>query len=87
MEDHEDKEVTLDGREIAHLPGVFVFYERSGIENVGRIRPPSTLDPGGIDNVDRESSQTPSIDIVPMRSDGLWTKSRTIKRRLRQARI
>jgi len=32
MEDYQDREITLDARAIPHLPGAFVFDERSGIE-------------------------------------------------------
>src|ERR1700730_14765452 len=78
MEDHEDREVTIDARAIPHLPGAFVLDERSGIENVSHVRQPSTLDPRGIDNVDRESSQPWSINAVPMRFDGVRNESQKI---------
>src|ERR1700730_11320492 len=79
MEDHEDRKVTLDDRVIPHLPGAFVFDERSGIENVGSVPQPTTLDPRGIDNVDRESSQTWSIDAVPVRLDDVGNECQKIR--------
>jgi hypothetical protein len=73
MEHDEDREVTLDARAIPHVPGALAFGERAGIENVGRVRQPSTLDPRGIDNVDRESSQTRSDRglLVQLETNGL----------------
>lgn len=75
MEDYKEREVTLDARAIPHLPGAFVFDERSGIENVGSVRPSSALNPCAVDNIDRESSQAPSPDIVPVGFDGVRKKS------------
>ena len=71
MEHNQNRKVAVDRRAISHLPGPFVLNERARIENVGRVRQPGTLDPRGIDNVDRESSQAWIPDIVPVGFDGV----------------
>jgi hypothetical protein len=71
MEDYDHREVTLEGRAISHLLASLVLNERARIKNVSWLGQPTALDPCGIDNIDRESSQAWSPDIVPVGFDGM----------------
>jgi len=80
MEDNQDGEVTVYGRAISHLSGSFVLSERARIENIRCLGQPNTLDPCGVDNIDGESSQAWSPDIVPVGFDGVRNACQKIGR-------
>jgi hypothetical protein len=68
VENHQDQEAAFDCRAIPHLPGLVALNKCTAIENVRCLRQVNALYPCGIDNIDRESSQAWSPDIVPVGS-------------------
>ena len=78
MEHNQDREVAVDRRAISHLPGLLALNECARIENVRRVGQPGALDPCGVDNIDWESSQAWSPDIVPVGFDGVGNESHAI---------
>ena len=59
---HQDRKVAFDCRAIKHLPGLRALNKCTGIENVRCFGEPNTLDPCGIDNIDREPSQNQNLN-------------------------
>ena len=79
-EHNPDPEVAVDRGAKSHLPGLRAVYKCARIENILCLGQPSPLDPCGIDNIDRESSQASSPDIVPVGFDGVWNERQKIRR-------
>jgi hypothetical protein len=76
MELDQDREVAVDRRAVSHLPGLRSIYKCARIENVRCLGQLNPLDPCGIDNIDRESSQAWSQYMVTVGFDGVWMNAR-----------